>query len=216
MTALSIADNWGNKNHYMSIRNIQKDIDDPDPTEAARRKFVVSPWDLDTSLGGNYNGSNYDGNYLDWPVEAAERNGGFFPYSLCQGQPAYMERLKQRWIELRQGPLSEQAINDRLEAYCRLFVESGAWQRMTDAFDARAEQPCYVHSLETEISLIEKWYAERCAQMDNYLGTASVASTTMDALRTDTGYYDLLGVRHEKPLAPGLYIHAGRKVVVRP
>ena len=55
--AFSISDNWGNKNHFFSVRNITKDIDDVEPTEAARRKFVITPWDLDTSLGGSYNGS---------------------------------------------------------------------------------------------------------------------------------------------------------------
>ena len=35
--AFSISDNWGNKNHFFSVRNITKDIDDVEPTEAARR-----------------------------------------------------------------------------------------------------------------------------------------------------------------------------------
>lgn len=54
--ALSIADNWGNKNRFLSVRNITKDINDPDAKEADRRRFVMTPWDLDTSLGGHYEG----------------------------------------------------------------------------------------------------------------------------------------------------------------
>lgn len=218
--ALSIADNWGNKNHYFSVRNIQKDINDADPDEANRRKFVVSPWDLDTSLGGSYNGSCFDGDYLDWPVGATVANGGFFPYSLCQGRGEYMERLKTRWQELRNGALSEAAVNARLEAYRDLFVNSGAWKRMTDAFDARSEKPKYVHSLPTEIALIEEWYANRCAEMDEYFGTASIDQITADGADTDAnadkGFYDLYGRHFEQtPTVPGIYVHRGKKIVVR-
>ena len=57
--ALSISDNWGNKNHFLSVRNITKNIDDRDPSEAARRKFVLTPWDMDTSLGGSFDGTSF-------------------------------------------------------------------------------------------------------------------------------------------------------------
>ena len=167
--ALGIADNWGNKNHYFSVRNIQKNIDDPDPTESDRRRFVITPWDLDTSLGGSYNGSCYDGNYTDWPV-ATISNNALYPISILLGDSEYLHILKQRWIEVRQGALSVSSVKARLEAYRDLFLQSGAWQRMTAHFDAQSYRPCYVNDLAREISLIEEWYEARFQEMDDYFG----------------------------------------------
>ena len=86
--ALSIGDNWGNKNHYLSVRNITKNIDDDNPTEADRRRFVITPWDLDTSLGGNYDGSYYDGNYSNWEPKDITKNCPY-PISPISGTEEY-------------------------------------------------------------------------------------------------------------------------------
>lgn len=212
--ALSIMDNWGNKNHYMSIRDISKDIDDADPAEAAKRKFMVTPWDLDTSLGGHWNGDSFDGNYEEWPIDAPIRNGGFFPYHLCQGNADYNARLKARWQELRNGALSEEAINARLEDYRDLFINSGAWQRMVQAFEARADRPKYVTDLAGEVAHIEDWYAKRCKAMDQYFGTNGICDIAGDSA-ADSAIYTLQGVRlNEVPTTPGIYIRNGRKFFV--
>lgn len=171
--ALSIGDNWGNKNHYFSIRNIQKDIDDADPSEAERRKVVISQWDLDTSLGGHYKGDYYDGNYSQWNVADISKTG-CYPFSICQGQSEYKARLKNRWTEVRRTTFSKRSINKRLEEYRDLFLNSGAWKRMTDAFDARSSKPCYVHDLAKEIYYIEQWYSDRFDEMDEYFGITTV------------------------------------------
>lgn len=217
--AFSIQDNWGNKNHFLSVRNIQKDINDADPTEAARRKFIVSPWDLDTSLGGRYDGAYYNGTYSTWNVADVIKNGGFFPFSLCQGQAEYKELLKKRWEELRNGALSESAINKRLEDYRDLFVNSGAWKRMTDTYDAKSSKPCYVNDLAKEVSLIEGWYADKCIEMDKYFGVTT--PTGIEEINTEdtedktcSTIYDIQGVRYSSlPNTPGVFIQNGKKII---
>ena len=171
--AFSIGDNWGNKNHYFSIRNIQKDIDDADPTESARRKVVVTPWDLDASLGGAYDGRYYDGTYSQWSVADISKNG-FYPFSYCQGQSEYKALMKSRWQQVRKTVFSKLSVNKRLEEYRDLFINSGAWQRMTDAFDARSSKPCYVSDLAQEVAYIEKWYSDRFTEMDSYFGVTTI------------------------------------------
>jgi hypothetical protein len=167
--ALSISDNWGNKNHFLSVRNITKDIDDSDPDEAARRRFVITPWDLDTSLGGSYDGSYYDGTYSDWAPQDISKNSPY-PVSPVSGDEEYQALLKQRWIEGRQGAFSVDSVCTKMERYRDLFVNSGAWQRMVEHFDAQKDQPKYVHDLGREIELIEEWYKARFRQMDSYFG----------------------------------------------
>lgn len=208
--AFSIQDNWGNKNHYFSIRNMQKDINDPDPDEAARRKCIVSPWDLDTSLGGRYDGGYFGGNYSDWAPQDAVKNGGCYPFSVCQGSAEYKQLLKARWAELRTGVFSKESINRRLEAYRDLFVESGAWQRMTDHFNSQSEKPKYVDDLAKEIGLIENWYALRFAQMDEYFGTATGIAVVNADKKADGAIYSVEGVRLNAVPSKGLYIQDGK------
>lgn len=209
--ALSIQDNWGNKNHYFSIRNIQKDIDDEDPTEAARRKCIVSPWDLDTSLGGRYDGGYFGGNYSNWTPDQVVKNGGCYPFSICQGSAEYKARLKKRWAELRTSTYSPESINHRLEAYRDLFIGSGAWQRMTNHFDSQSSKPMYVNDLDTEIKLVEQWYSLRFAQMDEYFGTSTgIVTVCADGTKADEAIYSVEGVRLNEAPSKGLYIQGGK------
>ena len=167
--ALAIEDNWGLKNRFLSIRNITKNIDDADPTEADRRRFVITPWDLDTSLGGRYDGSFYDGTYSDWPMTVTFNNSPY-PFYAITVDDEYNAILKQRWIEGRQGAFSVDSVCTKLERYRDLFVKSGAWQRMVEYFDAQESRPCYVSDLEREIKYIEEWYKDRFRKMDAFLG----------------------------------------------
>jgi len=167
--ALCISDNWGNKNHYLSVRNITKNIDDADPAEANRRRFVITPWDLDTSFGGHYEGEYYGGTYSEWKVEDVFRNAPY-PISSIITDAEYVAILKQRWIEGRQGAFSVDSVCKKLERYRDLFIQSGAWQRMVDYFDAQTSRPKYVHDLATEIEYIKEWYKQRFSQMDAYFG----------------------------------------------
>lgn len=214
--AFSIEDNWGNKNHFFSIRNMQKDINDPDPTEAARRKCIVSPWDLDTSLGGAYNGNNYNGNYSNWTPAQIVSNGGCYPFNLCQQSTEYQTMLKKRWAELRTGAFSIEKINARLDAYTALFVNSGAWQRMVDHYEPLSSKPLYVKDLAAEIALIKQWYAKRFASLDDYFGIATgVTSVTTNATETDEAVYSLEGVRLNAAPQKGLYIQGGKVKIAK-
>ena len=222
--ALCISDNWGNKNRFLSIRNINKDINDSDPADSERRKFVVTPWDLDTSFGGHYEGKYYDGNYTEWPVNAIFNNTAY-PYGFIYGDEEYLAILRQRWIEGREGAFSPSSINKKLELYRDLFLNSGAWQRMTDHFEAQKSRPMYVLDLTREIDFIEKWYANRFREMDAYFGIKESDTedgiTVSEELRVkseesqQSAIYDLSGRRISNGLKKGFYIINNNKVAVK-
>lgn len=210
--ALSIDDNWGNKNHFLSIRNIQSDINSSDQKKADQRKFVISPWDLDTSLGGAYDGHFYDGVYShEFTPEAAVKNGGCFPFHLCQGSSEYRERMKQRWEEVRLTSYLPANVNARMEEICNLFVNSGAWKRNGTI------QPCYVNDLAKEVAYIEEWYAQRYQMMDAFFGITSGIEeiATDDDKSSEPAYYTLDGKRVSAPAKPGLYINSQKRKVVK-
>ena len=193
VTALAIEDNMGHKNHFFSIRNINKDINASDPDDANRRRFVITPWDLDTSLGGDYRGSKYNGNYTQWVVKDVAKNA-FYPISAIHGDTEYQDILKRRWQEGRKRAFSTTSINQKLEAYRDLFLKSGAWQRMIDRFGITSTGPMLVTDLAREIDLIEKWYENRFREMDAYFGISDgIEDIIARKSTTPTSIYNING-----------------------
>ena len=211
--ALAIADNWGNKNRYLSVRNITKSVTDPDPIEADRRRFVMTPWDLDTSLGGRYDGANYNGNYTQWLIKDIFKNCPYPIGPVCN-DAEYLAIIKQRWIEGRQGAFSPSSVNEKLERYRDLFLQSGAWQRMTEYFEGQKSRPEYVLDLRQEIALVEQWYENRFLEMDAYFGiTDGMDGMASMPLRSsnNTLWYTLDGRPITgRPTQKGLYIYNGK------
>lgn len=210
LMALSIADNWGNKNKYFSIANIQGDADE--------NRFIVTPWDLDTSLGGSWDGSYYDGNYSNWAVADIAKNAPL-PFSCAMGQPEFKNLLRESWRKGREVALSVENVTDRLETYCNYFINSGAWQRTVDYWSTQKYTELYVEDLRKEISLIEEWYARRFQEMDDYFGISGDGETGIGAIEvapeaTDA-IYTLQGIKVADTSRPGIYIINGKKVTVR-
>ena len=217
--ALSIGDNWGNKNHFLSVRNITKDIDDSDPSEANDRRFVLIPWDLDTSFGGGYDGRYYDGNYSTWPVNDINKNS-LYPVSPVGGDAEYKAILKSRWEEGRRGAFSIVSINSKLDGYRDLFLKSGAWQRMVDYFDNKSSKPKYVADLSNEIEHIKSWYMNRFFEMDAYFGISDEdcideINKSQYAIDNNNTIYDLSGRKMNSQLRKGLYIKDGKKIFIQ-
>jgi len=222
--ALCISDNWGNKNRFFSIRNINKDINASDPAESSRRKFVITPWDLDTSFGGHYEGNCYDGNYVEWPLSSIFNNAPY-PFGPICADEEYLAVLRQRWIEARQGAFSPSSIHSRLERYRDLFLSSGAWQRMVDYYGKQELRPMYVEDLAREITFIEEWYSDRFREMDAYFGIKESDTedgiTVSEELRVksedsqQSAIYDLSGRRISNGLKKGIYIINNNKVAVK-
>lgn len=102
------------KNAYLSVVDKSKG-----------NRMLITPWDLDCSLGGSWNGSYYTNPIWEGFILSAE-----LPRRLWEGNVAGFKGLVyDRWQALRQTVLSEEAFCGRLDAYARMFEESGAWER---------------------------------------------------------------------------------------
>lgn len=205
--ALSIADNWGNKNSYISSRNVTADGD--------KHRFVYTPWDLDTSLGGRYNGAYYDGNYSNWkPSEIVSASTIPVPISVCNRKDEYRTLLKEAWLRGRVGAFSLGNVRTKMYKYRDLFLKSGAWERQKQYWDTQKYTPCYVDDLAKEVDLILAWYENRFLEMDKYFNIDdpdAIATTVQDDSSEDNSYYNLMGIRMANPPSHGFYIHNGRK-----
>lgn len=206
ITALSIQDNWGNKNSIISARNVT--------TDGNKHRFVYTPWDLDTSLGGVYNGSCYDGNYTDWKVSQIMSASTMpIPFSTCSRESEYRQLLRASWQKARTGALSVENVQRQMYKYRDLFVSTGAWQRSCDYWAKQKYKPCYVEDLGKEVDLIVEWYKARFKEMDAYFGTndaLDIIDINGDDASTET--YDLRGMRVTAP-GHGIYIQGGKKIM---
>ena len=212
--ALCLGDNFGNKNHFFSIRNSANDINDSDAEKAAMRKVILSPWDLDTSFGGDYEGKFYDNTFNEWSVEDAVKTDGCYPLSVVQGNADFKNTLKARWTVGRTTAFAPENVNKRIDAYRDLFVNSGAWERMVDYWNTKSDKPKYVEDLDKELTYIKEWYANRVAQMDDYFGIDAdgIENVNADCNATvDSAIYNLQGQRQNAVPAKGLFIVNGKK-----
>lgn len=210
--ALSLGDSWGNKNRYLSVRNVENDINDPRAEVADGRRFVLTPWDMDASLGGNSRGSYYQGNYSHWAVKDIPKTAPF-PIAPVINDKEYVALLRQAWERGRVDALAPEAVNARLDAYAALFLRSGAWQRQTKHFDAQRYRPNYVEDLAGEIEGVKQWYALRFEEMDRYFGITNGTYDVRTARESGT-VYSLQGIpMGGRPLPRGVYIQSGRKVI---
>lgn len=211
ITALSIADNWGNKNSYISARNVTAD--------GNKHRFVYTPWDLDTSLGGAYDGSKYDGNYTNWtPADVMKASTKPIPFNIINKQAEYKDMLKEAWINGRNGALSYESIREKMYRYRDLFLSTGAWERETSYWETQKYKPPYVTDLAREIDLIMDWYENRYMQMDAYFGIDTeddILATKSNATRGDDAYYNIIGMRVRDAKKPGIYIHQGKRYVMK-
>lgn len=212
--ALGIEDNWGNKNKYFSIRNLKKAGEDDG-------RFVVTPWDLDASLGGSYDGRNFDGNYSDWAPADMIKNAPL-PFAACLDKKEFADLLRRRWIEGSMGAFAVDSVARRLADVCELFVESGAWQRTVNYWHTQKYSEEYVEDLEKEMGLVIEWYADRFRVVDEYFGVtdddraeAGMGSPTVPAAEEDGRIFNLQGIPVGTMTAPGIYIVDGHKVLVR-
>ena len=206
--ALSIGDNWGNKNKYFSMRNMRK-------AEDGRACFTVTPWDLDTSFGGSYNGTYYGGNYSKWPVSSVISSASP-PFSTCVRQTEFKQMLRERWMDLRQYELSIDSVARRLYEYCDLFYTTGAWQRQQEWMSKLKYKPKHCADLRSEVNLVVQWYQDRFAMLDEYFG---IEATSIESVLPNgtsphgNTYYDLQGRKITNPQKGQLYIKNKSKVI---
>lgn len=137
------------KNTYISFR----DIDAPYATA------LITPWDLDASLGRNWDGSVLDSFGFGGQVTDC----GLFRRLFDGGPHYYRENFRDTWIRLKNGVLSTDSVNARILAYKDLLYTSGAWGREMTRW------PNSMAGINSETEYMMDWYARSVHYTDSVL-----------------------------------------------
>ena len=170
--------------------------------------FLITPWDLDCSLGGLYDGSHYE-QY----TKISELTSNYLYYQMyINNVDNFRGGMKERWQELLSGIMSPDSFNARLDAYAKKFKDSGAWQREYDKWN---NNPVPLN-LDTELDYVKNWYVKNIAAMNKILGVVTddipyvFLNTDIDNMKM----YNIDGTRIIPNRNIGrLYIMDGKKVI---
>ena len=170
--------------------------------------FLITPWDLDCSLGGLYEGSHYE-EY----TKITELTSNYLYYQLyVYNVDNFRGSMKERWQELLSGIMSPDNFNARLDAYAKRFKESGAWQREYDKWN---NNPVPL-DLDTELEYVKNWYVKNIAAMNKTLGVIAddIPYVFQDTDSYNIRMYNIDGKRiMSNPTGRKIYIENGRKII---
>ena len=77
----------------------------------------------------------------------------------------YKAAIAERWRELHETILSEEAFNTRLDTYASAFTESGAWQREYDKWNGNPVE--LQKDITKETAYVKDWYRRNCDNLAN-------------------------------------------------
>ena len=124
-------------------------------------QYMLSPWDLDASLGRDYNGkvANYTAEF--------GRLNFYAPFNrLIAGNiDNFKGKIASRWAELTQTALSPANVESHINAIAQRFVESGAWQREYERW--QGTRVAINANINSEINYVKGWYGRNY----NYIST---------------------------------------------
>lgn len=186
------------KNSYLSIVNINKG-----------HRMMITPWDLDCSLGGEW-----DGTYYNEPANLEKlMDVGLFRRLWLTNLRGYQTTVADRWrtLSANGGVLSAKAFDKRVDTYVRQIMESGAWAREYAVWNGNPVE--LKEDLDLEADYIKEWYATNTANLAKVVfgGIESGISSVDDTRRGSDGtLYNMMGQKVNSAYK-GIVISGGRK-----
>lgn len=199
--ALNVGDNLY-KNTFLSVVDI---------TQAHR--YLLTPWDMDMSLGGYYNGEYYD------VLPDIDRYNYAAPFSrlYIQDIDCFREQMSKHWEQLSMNQLSVNEIEERLDRYAQMFQMSGAWEREYKRWNGNPVP--LKENVTEELDYVKDWYRRNynalCVQF-NTINTINTITPIKEDHKVNT-IYTLDGRRIDtdiRNLPKGIYIINGKKTTI--
>ena len=198
--AFNLEDN-GMKNMFMSIKNLEKG-----------HQFIFTVWDMDSSLGGLWDGKRHDRTADTTYVTRVYPLSRLFSKNVA----GFRDSVRVRWNELKETTLSHDSVMQRINSYKELFKESGAWKREVNRWEGN---PVPLADIDTEVQYVSEWYQRNIDYLNTllppYTPPSGIGQTAVHPQHK--GIYTLDGRKvagrklHELP--SGIYIVDGKKVM---
>lgn len=181
-------------NTYLSCRNYEVD-----------RRLLITPWDLDFTLGRHGNGNKLD--YILTPKDFLESTA-LYRRLLFETDGSFIEDVARELYELYGTTLSPQHLEEAFQAYAARLVSSGAWRRERERWGGNpVELP---EDPQEEIDFMMSWYVRNCAQVRTLIPVPTGIGP-LRAVPAKQDIYSLDGRRLPVPPSRGFYIEGGRK-----
>jgi hypothetical protein len=149
-------DNTG-KNAYWSCY----DMTDPD-----MRRIFITPWDLDASWGGSWDGRKLgiESATREWMDSDYEHDTQLFRRLVLTNAGGFADKMRETWERLKHGALSPETIIKRFADYFDVFEKSGAWGR-----ESRRWRESDLLAAAEELAYISEWVGERWIYIDDLI-----------------------------------------------
>ncbi len=151
--ALNVGDNLY-KNTFLSVVDLTQG-----------HRYLITPWDMDMSLGGYY-----DGKYNDIPANV-NRYNNIAPFNrlYVQNIDCFRGKMSERWEELSHSLFSINGIEERLDKYGEIFKCSGAWEREYKHWN---NNPVPLkENVSEELDYVKNWYQRNYTHLCTYFDT---------------------------------------------
>ena len=150
--AFRITDN-SLKNTYLST---------PDITQ--NKRFIITPWDLDASLGNSWQGV-WQGEMTSMKfLSVVQLYNKLYNYN-----PDFRQAFKARWCELRHTIFSCQNLKLKMSKYADMLKASGAWERERAKWNNNPVP--MLEDLHGEVDRVCGWYDLNMEYMNELLKT---------------------------------------------
>ncbi len=152
--AYRISDN-SMKNSYLSAVDITKD-----------KHFLITPWDLDASLGNQYNG-NWLNKLTEWRFLSSVSI--YRKLYLYDDTYEFQRAFRHRWVQLRNSVFSHKNLVEKMEAYADQLMTSGAWEREVAKWNNNPVS--MLADVRDEVAIVAEWYTREIEQMNLLMET---------------------------------------------
>lgn len=167
-------------------------------------RYMITPWDLDASLGRGCDGSEVQLH------SSLSRLNDFAPYNrlVPYNIDGFKNLLARRWEQLVEAELSPSRLRGSLTAIAQRYIESGAWQREAERWGGTSID--IVQDIDQEIEYVMSWYQRNTSYVsgqikrwrDDYVEDDVITASTVTAiynflLGTETSYNNKLDLNHD-------------------
>ncbi len=199
--------------------------------KAKSKKITLGVWDMDATCGQRWSDDYWHQSLLgpeqDYATFIARNEHG--DYNLFKrlrdtNVNNFNLRVRMRYRDLREGPLSTEAILNRFRTQLDEFKTCGAAQREYDRWSYDSDVAGHRLDFDNEMDYIDDWITRRMNYLDNVRFDIGSLPSSIDGVQNqpiagDNSVYDMNGRRVGTPeqlqqLPAGIYVCNGQKIVV--